>query len=111
MLKLNFVECAKGLCKLLWLRKLLTEIGFAPKQQMDLFCNNKAAIDISYNLIQHDQTKLIEVDQHLIKQNLEAKIICFPFVKSKDQLTDILKKTVCSKNFSCSLDKLGLEDL
>ena len=45
----EFHGMAKGLCELLWLRRLLTEIGFAPSSEMNLFCDNKAAIDISHN--------------------------------------------------------------
>ena len=78
---------------------------------MKLFCDNKAAIDISHNPIQHDWTKHVEVDWHFIKQNLDVKIIRFPFVKSKDQLADILTKTVSSKIFHHLLDKLGLIDI
>ncbi|RVW60435.1 Retrovirus-related Pol polyprotein from transposon RE1 [Vitis vinifera] len=88
----EFRGMAKGLCELLWL--ILTEIGFAPDSEMKLFCDNKAAIDISHNPIQHDRTKHVEVDRHFIKQNLDAKIIQFPFVKSEDQLADILTKAV-----------------
>ena len=107
----EFRGMAKGLCELLWLRRLLTKIGFAPDFEMKLFCDNKAAIDISHNPIQHDQTKHVEVDRHFIKQNLDAKIIQFPFVKSEDQLVDILTKAVSSKIFHHSLDKLGLIDI
>ena len=107
----EFYGMAKGLCELLWLRRLLTEIVFAPNSKMDLFCDNKVAINISHYPVQHDPTKHVEVDRHFIKQNLETKIICFPFVKSKDQLADILTKAVCSKNFYNSLDKLGIRDL
>ena len=102
---------AMGLCELLWLRRLLTEIGFAPRCEMNLSCDNKAAIDISHNPIQHDRTKHVEVDRHFIKQNLEAKIIRFLFVKSENQLADILTKAVCSRSFYNSLDKLGIQDL
>ncbi|XP_068666553.1 secreted RxLR effector protein 161-like [Aristolochia californica] len=107
----EFRGMAKGLCELLWLRRLLTEIGFGPKCEMNLFCNNKAVTDISHNPVQHDQTKHVEVEQHFIKQNFEAKIIRFPFVKYEDQLVDILTKAVCNKNFYKSLDKLGIKDL
>ncbi|RVW71211.1 Retrovirus-related Pol polyprotein from transposon TNT 1-94 [Vitis vinifera] len=107
----EFRGMAKGLCELLWLRRLLTEIGFAPDSEMKLFCDNKAAIDISHNPVQHDWTKHVEVDQHFIKQNLDAKIIQFLFMKSEDQLADILTKVVSSKIFHHSLDKLGLIDI
>ena len=77
---------------------------------MNLFCDNKATIDISHNPIQHDRTKHVEVDRHFIKQNLEEKIIQFPFVKTEDQLADILTKAVSSRNFHNSLNKLGVRD-
>ena len=101
----------KGVCEFLWLRRLLTEIGFAPSSKMNLFCDNKVAIDISHNPIQHDLTKHVEVDRHFIKQNLEEKVIWFPFVKSEDQLADVLMKAVSSRNFYISLDKLGIRDI
>jgi len=107
----EFRGMAKGLCELLWLKRLLTEIDFAPSCEMDLFCDNKAAIDISHNPIQHDRTKHVEVDRHFIKQNLETKVVRFPFVKYEDQLADVLTKAVCSKSFYNSLDKLGIKDL
>ena len=69
----------------------MTEIGFAPNSEMNMFCDNKAAIDISHNLVQHDRTKHVEVDRHFIKHNLETKIIRFPFMKSEDQFADIGK--------------------
>jgi len=63
----EFRGMAKGLCELLWLKRLLTEIGFAPNYEMDLFCDNKAAIDISHNPVKHERTKHVEIDQHFIK--------------------------------------------
>ena len=107
----EFRGMAKGLCELLWFRRLLTEIGFAPTSEMDLFCDNKAAITIVHSPIHHDCTKHVEIDRHFIKENLEAKIIRFPFVKYEDQLVDILTKAVSSKDFYNSLDKLCIEDL
>lgn len=71
----KFRVMTKGLCELFWLRRLLTDIGFTPNYEMDLFSDNKVAKEISYNLIQHDHTKNIEVDRNFIKQNLEEKII------------------------------------
>ena len=89
----------------------MTEIDLSPTCEIDLFCDNKASIDISHNLASPDRTKHVEVDRHFIKQNLEDKIIRFPFFKSEDQLTDIIIKVVSNKGFHSSLSKLGIQDL
>ncbi|KAK3005339.1 hypothetical protein RJ639_015952 [Escallonia herrerae] len=95
----EFRGMAKGLCELLWLKGLLAEIGYSSKSSMNMFCDNKSAIQIAENPVQHDRTKHVEVDRHFIKEKLEAKIIRFPFVKSEEQLADILTKAVSSKVF------------
>ena len=78
---------------------------------MSLYCDNKAAIQIAQNPVQHDRTKHVEVDRHFIKEKLEAKIIKLPFVKSEDQLADVLTKAVSNRVFYNSFDKLGIENI
>ena len=75
---------ARGVCELLWLRNLLRDLGFRQKKAMDLHCDNKAAIAIAHNPVQHDRTKYVEVDIHFIKEKLDAQIISFPFLKSDE---------------------------
>lgn len=75
--EVEFSGMAKGLCKLLWFKKLLIELELNLILEMDLFYDNKAAIAISHNHAQHDRTKQVEVDCHFIKENLEAKIFDF----------------------------------
>ena len=78
---------------------------------MDLFYDNKIAINISQNPIQHDRTKHAEIDQFFIKQNLEDKMIQFSFMNLEDQLPDILTKIVPIKNFYNLLSRLGMYDI
>ncbi|PRQ56600.1 putative RNA-directed DNA polymerase [Rosa chinensis] len=80
-------ECrgmARGLCEMLWLRNLLRDLGFKQKKAMPLYCDNKAAIEIAHNPVQHDRTKHMEVDRHFIKENLDRKVILFPFVPTEE---------------------------
>ncbi|BBH02498.1 ABC-2 type transporter family protein [Prunus dulcis] len=100
----EFRGMTKGICELIWLKTLLTKLGYRPTSVMNLFCDNKAAIVIAHNPVQDDRTKHVEVDRHYIKQKLEAKVIQFPFVKSEEQLAAILTKTISSKVFHNSLD-------
>ncbi|KAF6161704.1 hypothetical protein GIB67_029148 [Kingdonia uniflora] len=62
---------------------------------MDLHCDNKTAIMIAHNPIQHDRMKHVEVDRFFIRENIDKGCIYFPFVKSEYQLAYILTKGVC----------------
>ncbi|BBN70448.1 hypothetical protein Prudu_1477S000700 [Prunus dulcis] len=64
------------------------------KKPMDLYCDNKAAIAIEHNLVQHDRTKHVEVDRHFVKEKLDAEIISFPFISSEYQLAEVFTKAV-----------------
>lgn len=68
------------------------------------------AISKSENLVQHDMTKHVEIDKHFIKDNLEAKVISLPFVRSKHQLADILTNVVVAQAFEDTFFQLGVGD-
>ena len=78
---------------------------------MKLLCDNKAAMSMAHNPVQHDKTKHIEVDRHFIKENLEAGIIWIPFVTTKEQTADILTKGLFRQVFEKMIDKLGMYDI
>ena len=102
---------AKGVCELLWIKRLLKDLKIHPSAPMKLYCDNKAACDIAHNPVQHDRTKHVEIDRHFIKEKLEAKIIEVPHVRSQDQLADILTKAVSSQAFHGTLAKLGMQNI
>jgi hypothetical protein len=78
---------------------------------MKLYCDNKVAIDISHNPVQHDRTKHIEVDNHFIKEKLDSHIISLPFIRSVEQVANILTKAVASKSFEENLEKIRMTDI
>jgi hypothetical protein len=104
----EFHGMAHGICKMLWIRGVLKDLGIEYKQAMTLHCDNKATIEIAQNPVQHDRTKQVEVDRHFIKENLDHKIIQFSFVHSKSQLADILTKAVAGRMFHDITDKLSM---
>lgn len=109
--KSKFRSVAVGICKSLWLKNILDDLKIKWEGTMRLYCNNKSAIRISHNLVQRDQMKHIEVDKLFIKEKLQSGLICTPFVSSKDQLADVLTKSLPSTMFQDVIIKLGMEDI
>ena len=64
---------AHGVCEMLWLKRPI-------EVPMKLYCDNKGAISIAHNPVQHDRNKHIEIDCRFIKEKLEEGAICMPFV-------------------------------
>ena len=81
----EFRGMAHGVCELLWIRNILRDLGIEYATPMNLYCDNKVAIQIAQNPVQHDRTKHVEVDRHFIKENLDEKIIQFPFIQSRSK--------------------------
>lgn len=78
---------------------------------MKLYCDNKAAISIAHNLVQHYRIKHIEVDKHFIKEKLESCLSCVPYIPTIEQTADILTKGLQKKLFDFLVIKLAIEDI
>ena len=107
----ELVAMVKGISELLWLKKLMEEIGFGLDEEMVLLCDNKSAMDMCHNPIQHDRTKHIAINRHYIKDHIEKGNIRLLHVGTKEQLADILTKAVPGPALNCALDKLGMTDI
>ena len=107
----EFRAIAQELCELLWLKIILDDLKIKWDDPMKLYCDNKLAINIAHNLIQHDRTKHIEVDRHFIKEKLEEGVVCMSYVPSKHQLVDILTKGLNSSMLHDLVFKLEMEDI
>lgn len=78
------------------------------KFSVNLYCDNKVAINISFDPVQDDRTKHIEMDRHFIKENFEDKIICMTYVPTTEQTVDIFTKGLPRQNFNDFIYKLDM---
>lgn len=92
-----------GVCELLWIKRILRDLGINQLEPIVLHCDNQAAMNIVNNPVQHDRTKHVEVDRHFIKDHLEKTTVKLLFVKSANQLTDILTKVMCESSGGCTM--------
>ncbi|KAG8488224.1 hypothetical protein CXB51_018059 [Gossypium anomalum] len=107
----EFRAMALGVCELLWLKIILEDLKIKWEGPMKLYCDNKSAINIAHNPVQHDRTKHVEVDRHFIKEKLDSGLICTPFVSTDEQLADILTKGLSGKLFQKLVSKLRMDDI
>jgi hypothetical protein len=85
--------------ELTWIKQVLTDLNIKVEKPMKMFCDNKSARHIASNLVFHERTKHIEIDCHFIRKKVQSKEIETPFVKSENQLADILTKRLSIKPF------------
>jgi hypothetical protein len=76
-----------------------------------LWCDNKSAINIANNPVQHDRTKHVEIDRFFIKEKLDDGIIRINHVTSSEQITDCLTKGLGNKECSLACNKMGMIDI
>jgi hypothetical protein len=99
---------AHGVSEGLWLRRLLLELGLFVDKPIMLYCDNKAAINIANNPVQHDRTKHVEIDWYFIKDKLDECIVCMPFVGTKEQIADVFTKGLSITDFSNVISKMSV---
>ena len=106
--KAEFWSMAHGICELLWIKIILTNLKVKWEWTMRLYY---VAISIAHNPVQHDHTKHIEVNRHFIKENLDSELVCTPYISTKNQLAYILTKALTTHLFSNITSKLVMKNI
>ena len=75
-------------------------------EPIDLFVDNKAAIDLAYNPEHHQKTKHIQRRHFFVRELVEEKRINVPFVNSVDNLADFFTKPLDARVFYPMRDRI-----
>ena len=97
---------AQSVCKIMWIRQLLMEVGIETLVPTKLWCDNQAAMHIASNPLFHERTKDIEIDCHFVCKKIQLGLISTGYVKTGDQLGDIFKKPLSGDRVSYLYNKL-----
>ena len=73
-----------------------------------MFCDNKNAINISKNYVQHSKTKHIDIHHQFIRHLVDSKTVSLECIDTVKQLADIFSKALDSKRFDSLKKALGL---
>ncbi|CAM8956689.1 unnamed protein product [Rhodiola kirilowii] len=97
-------------CELVWLARLLGDLGVEVSHLIPMHCDNKAAIHIAHNPVFHEQTKHIEIDCHLVRSHVLSSFISTVHVSTTEQPADIFTKSLQRDQFQHLCSKLGVSN-
>ncbi|GJR05206.1 retrovirus-related pol polyprotein from transposon TNT 1-94 [Tanacetum coccineum] len=80
--EVEYIALSGGCAQILWMRSQLTDYGLK-FNMIPLYCDNKSAIALCCNIIQHSRSKHIDVRYHFIKDQVENGVVELYFVRTK----------------------------
>ncbi|GJV49640.1 retrovirus-related pol polyprotein from transposon TNT 1-94 [Tanacetum coccineum] len=104
----EYIALSRCCSQVLWMRSQLTDYGFGVNK-IPMYCDNKSAIAICCNNVQHSRSKHIDIRFHFIKEHVENGVIELYFVNMEYQLADIFTKPLCRERIEFLINKLGMK--
>ncbi|GJX68764.1 hypothetical protein Tco_0304491 [Tanacetum coccineum] len=95
----EYVSAGKACQQALWMKQALIDYNLR-LDDVPIMCDNKGAIDLSKNPVQHYRTKHIEIHHHFLRDNVQKGHISIEKVSSIDNIADILTKPLKRESFN-----------
>nr|GFC57406.1 hypothetical protein [Tanacetum cinerariifolium] len=106
----EYVSVEKACQQALWMKQALIIYGRRVDNVL-IMCDNKGAIDLRKNPVQHSRTKHIDICHHFLSDNVQKGNIFIEKVASKDNIADIFTKPLKSKVYNYLRLGLGMMKL
>ncbi|GJS14774.1 retrovirus-related pol polyprotein from transposon TNT 1-94 [Tanacetum coccineum] len=107
--KAEYVSAGKACQQALWMKQALIDYDIR-LDNVPIMCDNKGAINLSKNPVQHSRTKHIEIRHHFLRDNVQKGHISIEKVPTIDNITDILTKPLKRESFNSLRLGLGMTE-
>jgi hypothetical protein len=101
----EYVAASAGGKEVVWMRRLLQDLGRRQDQPTDLFIDNQSAIKLVRNPKFHQRTNYIDVKFHFIQEN---QVINTTYINTENQLADLLTKALDGPRFRKLRQEIGI---
>ena len=75
---------AMAACEVVWLQKLLFDLGQSVHDAVVIYCDNISSIMLANNPVYHARTKHIEVHYHFVREKVLAGEVDLVYVNTKE---------------------------
>ncbi|KAH7366225.1 hypothetical protein KP509_18G068600 [Ceratopteris richardii] len=93
------------------LTRYLDEIGFGENQPTTIHCDNVSVESLAKNPVMHQQTKHIEVREHIIREKIQSGDIILHHCNTKENVADLFTKALGKELFIKHRSSLGMMEL
>lgn len=107
----EYIALAEAAKEAVWIRHLLRDLGVKQDLPIDIYEDNRAALLLAKNPINHGRTKHIDVRYHLVRERIDMGDIALHPVSTEDQTADLLTKALGTVKHHKHADALGLVGL
>ncbi|CAI7811326.1 unnamed protein product [Closterium sp. NIES-53] len=83
--------------EVIWLRRLLEEIGQEQKVATPLFCDNKGALGMARNAVLHGLNKHMRIKWHWLRKEVKRGTVNRIYIKTHQQPADFLTKRLADE--------------
>ena len=106
----RYIATRLGCAQVLWMKQTFSDYDLT-FSHVPIKCDNTSVISISNNHVQHFRTKHIEIRHHFLRDHAQKGDITLEFVRTEDQLADILSKPLNENQFVNIRTQLGVISL
>nr|GEV71589.1 copia protein [Tanacetum cinerariifolium] len=97
-----------GCCaQILRMRSQLTDYSLG-LNKIPMYCDNKSAIALCCNNVQHSRSNHIDIKYHFIKEQVKKGVIELYFINTEYQLEDLFTKALGRDRIEFLINKLGM---
>nr|GEZ55036.1 retrovirus-related Pol polyprotein from transposon TNT 1-94 [Tanacetum cinerariifolium] len=105
--KAEYIALSGCCAQILWMRSQLSDYGLG-FNKIPMYGDNKSAIALCCNNVQHSRSKHIDIRYHFIKEQVENGVIELYFVNTEYQLADLFTKALGRERIEFIINKLGM---
>ena len=105
----EYVALSAATQEVIWLRRLLTDVGVPPEGPTVVHEDNQGAIAMAKNPVGHARTKHIDIRYHFVREGVQNGAIVLKYIATDEMIADMLTKPLPKHRFEKLVTELGMK--